>query len=97
MKVINKIKLSDSLLLAECPDGFMLYDSTRGMNLAMRETSERSALLAAIKYYQSKLEYTEKSLNSLKGKVLGFVELFVEEVAYGSNSDIPEKVLQIKI
>jgi hypothetical protein len=42
-KIISFTKLSDSLQISEHPDGFWLYDSTRGMNLAMRyKTRDRA-------------------------------------------------------
>lgn len=35
-KHINSTKLTETLTLSECSDGFWLYDKTRGMNLSMR-------------------------------------------------------------
>ena len=35
-KSIRNVKLTDSLTISECKDGYWLYDYTRGMNLSMR-------------------------------------------------------------
>lgn len=96
-KVIKNIKFDDTLSLTECNDGFWLYDSIRGMNLSVRAKTDQAALFEALKYYQKRLAVTENNLNVLQGKVLGFIELFVHEVDYGSSSDIPSSILEINI
>ena len=95
--VSNKIKLSDSLFLAECKDGFWLYDSNMGFNIAMRASSAQEAFTEALTFYQKRLGETSSHLQQLQYKVQGFVELFVQEVEYGSSSDIPSTVLEINI
>jgi len=35
-KSIRNIKLSDTLTISECKDGYWIYDKTRGMNISMR-------------------------------------------------------------
>ena len=96
-KTIKHEKLTDTLELTECDDGFWLYDKTRGMNLSMRAKSEREAFIEVVEYYQEMLTAHENSLNSLRSKVEGFVSLFVSEVEYGSSSDIPSTVLEVNI
>ncbi len=78
-KVISGRKLSDTLELAECTDGFWLYDKTRGMNLAMKAKTSEAALLEALEYYQERLQEVENNYNSLKAKVDHFVGQFADE------------------
>jgi hypothetical protein len=81
---IQTIKLSDSLSLSEYhrtserPQGWWLYDKTRGMNLAMGAETKEAALLKALQYYQKRLSEVEASLNSLQNKVDHFVGQFIE-------------------
>ena len=89
---------NDSIRLSVSPKGeFYLWDCTKRMNLAMDAKSERDAFVLAIEYYQKRSIITENQLKSLQGKVLGFVELFVREVDYGSSTDIPSTVLEINV
>lgn len=78
-KTLNITDLSDTLHLAECTDGFWLYDDTRGMNLAMKAKTEREAFCDALKYYQRRLKEVENNYNSLKAKVDHFVGQFEED------------------
>lgn len=77
MKVITNTKLSDTLNLAECADGFWLYDSTRGMNLSMRAKSSTDAFVEALTYYQKRLATVEQAHSSLQAKVNAFVAQLV--------------------
>lgn len=43
-KHINSTKLTETLTLSECSDGFWLYDKTRGMNLSMRAKNDTGCL-----------------------------------------------------
>lgn len=97
IKTINQIKFDENIILTECVDGFWLYDETRGMNLSMKCKSESAALFEALQYYKNRSIEYENNLNLLRTKVLGFVELFVHDVDYGSSSDIPDTVLEINI
>lgn len=72
-------KLSDTLHLADCHDGFWLYDCTRGMNLSMGAKTKDDALVEALTYYQRRLKEVEGYYSSLKARVDQFVESFVEE------------------
>jgi hypothetical protein len=78
------IKLTDTLSLCEYQNpkngsfGFWLYDETRGMNLAMRAESERSAFVEALGYYQEKLQSVESELVELSTKVNKFIGQFTE-------------------
>jgi hypothetical protein len=71
--------LSDTLHLADCHDGFWLYDDTRGMNLSMRAKTAEEAFVDALTYYQRRLKEVEGYYSSLKSRVDLFVESFVEE------------------
>lgn len=78
------VTLSDTLSLCEYTDpkngnyGFWLYDEMRGMNVAMRAESEREAFVAAMTYYQSRLQEVETGYSELQTKVDSFVSHFVE-------------------
>lgn len=96
-KTIKHEKLSETLALTEATDGFWLYDKTRGMNLSMRAKTEREAFIDALEYYQKRLITNETALNNLRCKVEGFINLFVEEVKYGSSTDLPDTILEINI
>lgn len=77
------VELSDTLSLCEYETGgskgFWLYDETRGMNLAMRSKTERSAFLEALEYYQDRLSKVETEYKELRIKVNTFIEQFSEE------------------
>ena len=67
------MKYDETLSLTECRDGFWLYDTTRGMNLAMREKTKEEAFFKALKYYQERLLKIEAELKTLSGKVDNFI------------------------
>jgi hypothetical protein len=67
------MKYDETLSLTECRDGFWLYDTTRGMNLAMREKTKDEAFFKALKYYQERLLKVEAELKELNKKVDSFV------------------------
>jgi len=78
-KTISHVDLSPTLSLAECRDGWWLYDTTRGMNLSMRAKTEREAFTEALTYYQGRLGEVEKAYASLRSQVDSFVSQFKEE------------------
>ena len=78
-KTIHSWKLSDTLHLTECTDGFWLYDDTRGMNLSMRAKTSGAAFVKALTYYQERLKKVETDYHSLQAKVDAFVEQFVDD------------------
>lgn len=71
--------LSDTLHLADCHDGFWLYDDTRGMNLSMKAKTKDDAFVEALTYYQKRLLEVERMYANLKTTVDQFVEQFAEE------------------
>lgn len=75
-KTIKSEKLSESITLSECTDGFWLYDKTRGMNLAMRSKSRELAFLSVIDYYQKRLLTVDSEYAILKERVDNFVGMF---------------------
>ena len=81
-KLISNQKLSSTLDLSECTDGFWLYDKTRSMNLSMRAKTAMDALVEALEYYQERLTKVEFIHGNLQRKVDAFVEQFVDEDSY---------------
>ena len=81
-KAIRSIKLTDTLTLSECKDGFWLYDKVAGMNLGMRCDTEEQAFVDALTYYQKRLTQVKGGLKSLSEKVELFVSQFVPEDDY---------------
>jgi len=77
-KHINSTKLTETLTLSECSDGFWLYDNTRGMNLSMRAKTTQDAFVECITYYQERLAQVEGEQRELTAKVDAFVSQFVE-------------------
>ena len=78
-KAIRSIKLTDTLTLSECKDGFWLYDKVVGMNLGMRCKSPEDAFVEALTYYQKRLTVSEERYTNLSGKVEKFISQFVTE------------------
>jgi len=73
-KAIRSIKLTDTLTISECKDGYWLYDKTRGMNLAMRAKTEQDAYVDAITYYQKRCAEIEHKKKKLYNSVNSFIE-----------------------
>ena len=73
-KAIRSIKLTDTLTISECKDGYYLYDKTRGMNLAMRAETEQDAYVKAITYYQKRCAEIELKKKKLYDNVNNFIE-----------------------
>ncbi len=78
-KHINSTKLTETLTLSECSDGFWLYDKTRGMNLSMRAKTPQDAFVECISYYQRRLNEVESEHRELAAKVDAFVSQFKAE------------------
>lgn len=78
-KCISTTKLSDTLILSECTDGFWLYDETREMNLSMQAKSPTDALVEALSYYQRRLKEVESAHRCLQTRVDAFVSQFIED------------------
>ena len=78
-KLISNVELSETLTLAECSDGFWLYDEARGMNLSMRAKTSTDALVEALMYYQQRLRDEVLAHNTLRQKVRAFVACFSED------------------
>jgi len=73
------MKLDDTLSLTHIEKqgrdkGWWLYDTTRGMNLAMRAKSKDEAYYKAIKYYQERLLEVESGYKTLKDTVEEFIK-----------------------
>ena len=78
-KSISQIRLSTTLHISECRDGWWLYDETQGMNLGMRAKTRDAAFVEALSYYQRRLTEVEKELAELTAKVDAFVSQFKDE------------------
>jgi hypothetical protein len=72
-KALRLVFKVDTLSLVECIDGFWLYDTTRGMNIAVRAKTEQEACINALLYYQKRLKEVESDLESLDSKVQDFL------------------------
>jgi hypothetical protein len=80
-KCISSKKLTETLSISECNDGFWLYDKTRGQNISMRTKAEQDCFVEAISYYQKQLIESQNRYNVLKHKVDNFLSsLGVEDV-----------------
>lgn len=84
-KTIQSLKLSDSLTLTECNDGWWLWDQTRKMNLAMKAASKEAALLSALNYYQGRFNTLDTQHKDLKSKVESFVSGVISEDSHDCN------------
>jgi len=73
-KAIRSIKLTDTLTISECKDGYWLYDKTRGMNLSMRAKTEQDAYVDAITYYQKRCAKIEQEKKKLYDSVNNFID-----------------------
>jgi hypothetical protein len=78
-KAIRTVFDIDTFSLTECTDGYWLYDSVVGMNLAMRAKTEQDAYIEALLYYQERLAEVKTDYKNLTDKVQNFVSLFVKE------------------
>ncbi len=72
-KVIN---YTETISLAECKDGYWLYDTTRGMNLAIREPTSEDAFIQALTYYQERLKIVESDLQELQNCIKQFYSFY---------------------
>ena len=80
MKAISQTRLSDTLELTECNNGWWLYDETRSMNIAMKATTKDDAFVEALTYYQESMVELLLKYRDLKKKVDQFVSsLSVDE------------------
>jgi hypothetical protein len=78
-KAISSTKLSETLTISLCNDGYWLYDKTRGMNISKRAKTSEAAFVEALTYYQKRLSEIEGAYKCLKGQVDSFVSQFIEE------------------
>ena len=76
---ISVTNFSDTLHMAECHDGFWLYDDTRGMNLSLRAKTKDDAFVEALSYYQERLKRMEDSHSKLLSQVNTFIAQFSED------------------
>ena len=58
---------------------FLVYDTTRGMNIGQSDNSEIEALFSALKYYQKRLIEVQTDFNALQDKVDVFLSGFNNE------------------
>jgi hypothetical protein len=78
-------ELSDTLSIsrrhrsADYAEGYWLYDSTRGMNLAIGSKTWAEAFVKAIHYYQKRLSEIESRYKELDSKVQTFISSIDKE------------------
>lgn len=78
-KFIRRVFKTDTFSLAECTDGFYLYDYVLGMNISMRAKTEQNAFIESLLYYQKKLQEVKRDYKELNEKVQDFVGKFCNE------------------
>ena len=89
-KAIRSVKLTDSLTLSECKDGFWLYDYTQGYNIAVRAKTEQEAFVQALKFYQ-KYYFKERDENTfIITKLSEFIESVKDIDGIYTTCDCPE-------
>lgn len=80
-----KVKeFDDTLNLVDCLSKrgyyrFLVYDTTRGMNIGHSDVSEIESLFVALKYYQGRLMQVEADFQNLQNKVDEFLNKFNNE------------------
>lgn len=79
-KAIKNRKLTDTLTMSECKDGYWLYDYTRSMNLSMKVKTEEDAFVEAITYYQKRTKEVEDKLNRFDKSINSFIESISDEL-----------------
>ena len=75
----TRIFKNETISLTEGIDGFWLYDTLRGMNLAMRAKTEQDAFVQALTYYQKRYTEVCKDYKELRSKVDEFIENTIEK------------------
>lgn len=75
-KLLSKMTLSETLNLVETTTGWWIYDTTRGVNIAMHEATPLDAFIYALEYYQRRLGEVETAHKKLRGQVQTFVGNF---------------------
>ena len=85
-KLLNNLKLSESLELSETTTGWWLWDETCGRNIAVHEQTPLSAFVYALTCYQERLQLVEASHKKLKTQIEGFVGQFIETDADGNDT-----------
>lgn len=78
-KFIRQVFKIETLSLCECNDGYYLYDTVLGCNIAMYAKTEQDAYIKALLYYQKRLSDIKKEYKELNDKVENFLEQFNEQ------------------
>lgn len=79
-KVLIQEKLTDTLTLSQCTDGYWLCDTQLGYNTAMSCKTEREAFISAINEYKRKLTNLKKADKVLREAAENFIESVAEEL-----------------
>ena len=72
-KAIRNVFKTDTLSLTECTNGYYLYDTVEGMNIAMYAKTEQEACIEALLYYQKRLVEVKTDYKTLNDKVESFL------------------------
>jgi hypothetical protein len=78
-KVISNTKLTPTLSLAECTDGFWLWDDNGKQNLSMKAKTAQDALVEALDIALERCARFEKAHAELSQKVEAFVSQFRDD------------------
>ena len=79
-KAIKHEKLTETLTLSECTDGFWLRDKTRGLNIARKEKTREAAFIKALDVYQNRLNEVEKGYTDLINATDNFIQQIKPEL-----------------
>lgn len=79
-RVLQHEKLTNTLALSKCTDGYWLYDQQASINTAMHCKTERDAFISTIEYYQRWVTNLQKTNRVLRKASLDFVENVAEEL-----------------
>ncbi len=78
-KVISYTKLTPTLFLSECTDGFWLWDEDSKRNLSMKAKTAQDALVEALDIALERCARFEKAYAELSKKVNAFVFQFKDD------------------
>ena len=78
-KFIRQVFKIDTFNLVECTDGYYLWDTVIGYNIATHAKTERDAYIEALLHYQRRYDKLRNEYNILDAKVESFLSQFNED------------------
>lgn len=79
-KALIQEKLTDTLTLSQCIDGYWIYDAQLGYNTAMHCKTEREAFISTINDYKERLIALKNTNKVLMVASKNFLESVAEEL-----------------